>query len=156
VNFAIVAAIFLLFLLLDRKFPGLVAGGGDSGTHSSGCFTMGLGIFLATVNVFYRDINQSIGVLLQFWFWFTPSSTRRAPCRHREIDSRMESDVVACPRLPTNFLDQAMPDWASLVYPFALTLFSSGSACSLFTGCKAKLWMSCNGASQRKKCWQSL
>ena len=35
-------------------------------------FTLGLGIGLGVLNVFFRDIGQMMGVLLQFWFWFTP------------------------------------------------------------------------------------
>jgi len=32
----------------------------------------GIGLFLGTLNVFARDIGQTVSVLLQFWFWMTP------------------------------------------------------------------------------------
>lgn len=32
----------------------------------------GLGIGLGVINVFFRDVGQLFGVILQFWFWFTP------------------------------------------------------------------------------------
>ena len=35
-------------------------------------FTYGLSLALAILNVFLRDIGQLLGVLLMFWFWFTP------------------------------------------------------------------------------------
>jgi len=35
-------------------------------------FTFGVGLLAATLTVFVRDIKEIIGVILQFWFWFTP------------------------------------------------------------------------------------
>jgi lipopolysaccharide transport system permease protein len=35
-------------------------------------FTLGLGLLLAAVNVFFRDIAQLLGLLLTGWFYFTP------------------------------------------------------------------------------------
>jgi len=35
-------------------------------------FATGLGVLLGSLNVFFRDIAQLVGVLLQFWFWLTP------------------------------------------------------------------------------------
>ena len=35
-------------------------------------FAFGLGLLAATLTVFVRDIKEVIGVILQFWFWFTP------------------------------------------------------------------------------------
>ena len=35
-------------------------------------FSLGLAWFLSAVNVFLRDIGQVLGVVLQFWFFFTP------------------------------------------------------------------------------------
>jgi lipopolysaccharide transport system permease protein len=31
-----------------------------------------LGVFLGVINVYFRDVAQVVGVLLQFWFWLTP------------------------------------------------------------------------------------
>ena len=33
---------------------------------------VGFGLILGTVNVFFRDVGQAVGVALQFWFWLTP------------------------------------------------------------------------------------
>jgi lipopolysaccharide transport system permease protein len=35
-------------------------------------FSIGLGITLGVLNVFFRDVGQAFNVLLQFWFWMTP------------------------------------------------------------------------------------
>ena len=35
-------------------------------------FTLGMGLFLCTVNVFYRDIQQVLDVVLLAWFFMTP------------------------------------------------------------------------------------
>ncbi len=35
-------------------------------------FTLGISWFVASLNVFVRDISQVLSVILTFWFWFTP------------------------------------------------------------------------------------
>jgi lipopolysaccharide transport system permease protein len=35
-------------------------------------FAVGLGMLLGTLNVFFRDVGQFVGIVLQFWFWLTP------------------------------------------------------------------------------------
>ncbi|MBN2322083.1 MAG: ABC transporter permease [Acidobacteria bacterium] len=35
-------------------------------------FSLGIGLFLTTVNVFFRDVSQIIQVVLRAWFYFTP------------------------------------------------------------------------------------
>lgn len=35
-------------------------------------FSLGLGLLLGVLNVFIRDINQFMTVVLQLWFWLTP------------------------------------------------------------------------------------
>ena len=35
-------------------------------------FISGLGLILSALNVFFRDIEHLLGVLLMFWFWITP------------------------------------------------------------------------------------
>ncbi|WP_250624179.1 ABC transporter permease [Pinirhizobacter soli] len=35
-------------------------------------FSLGLGLLLGVLNVFIRDINQFMSVVLQLWFWLTP------------------------------------------------------------------------------------
>jgi lipopolysaccharide transport system permease protein len=44
-------------------------------------FTLGISWFVASLNVFVRDVSQVLSVILTFWFWFTPIfySTNRFP-----------------------------------------------------------------------------
>jgi lipopolysaccharide transport system permease protein len=44
-------------------------------------FTLGISWFVASLNVFVRDVSQVLSVILTFWLWFTPIfySTRRFP-----------------------------------------------------------------------------
>ena len=35
-------------------------------------FAGAMGVGLGVLNVFFRDVGQLLGVVLQFWFWFTP------------------------------------------------------------------------------------
>jgi len=35
-------------------------------------FTLGISWFVASLNVFVRDVSQVLSVILTFWFWFTP------------------------------------------------------------------------------------
>ena len=35
-------------------------------------FTIGLGLALSCLNIFFRDISHLLGVILIFWFWMTP------------------------------------------------------------------------------------
>lgn len=35
-------------------------------------FAVGVGLLAATLTVFIRDLKEVIGIILQFWFWFTP------------------------------------------------------------------------------------
>ena len=35
-------------------------------------FGCGVGLLLATINVFFRDVQQVVAIALQLWFWLTP------------------------------------------------------------------------------------
>lgn len=35
-------------------------------------FGFGLGLLFSTLNVFFRDLSQLIGIMLQIWMWMTP------------------------------------------------------------------------------------
>jgi len=71
-NFAIVFALFTGFLVLSGNFPGWVFLAIVPVLIVQIIFSIGLGIILGVLNVFFRDVGQFFGILLQFWFWFTP------------------------------------------------------------------------------------
>lgn len=71
-NFAIIFGLFTLFLLITGNFPGWAFLGLVPLLVIQTAFAIGLGITLGVLNVFFRDVGQLFGVLLQFWFWLTP------------------------------------------------------------------------------------
>jgi len=72
VTFGISISLFVCFLLLVGKFPGWVICGFPLVLAIQVALAMGLGIVLGIMNVFFRDVGQFVGIVLQFWFWFTP------------------------------------------------------------------------------------
>ena len=71
-NFAIVFALFSAFLLITGSFPGWAYLALIPLLIIQVAFAIGLGITLGVLNVFFRDVGQLFGVVLQFWFWLTP------------------------------------------------------------------------------------
>ena len=71
-NFMIIFGIFILFLLITHRFPGWSILGFVPLLLMQQGFALGFGVFLGTLNVFFRDIGHFIGIVLQFWFWLTP------------------------------------------------------------------------------------
>jgi lipopolysaccharide transport system permease protein len=72
VNFFIVFGLFTIFLLISGNFPGLVYLALFPVLAILVMFSIGLGISLGVLNVFFRDVGQFFGVVIQFWFWCTP------------------------------------------------------------------------------------
>lgn len=71
-NFSIVFALFLGFLLLVGYFPGLPFIGIFPVVLVVVMFSIGLGVTLGVLNVFFRDVGSFFSVFIQFWFWLTP------------------------------------------------------------------------------------
>ena len=71
-NFAIIFGLFLGFLVITDNFPGWVIVAVLPVLLIQVVFAVGLGIILGVLNVFFRDVGQMTGIVLQFWFWFTP------------------------------------------------------------------------------------
>jgi lipopolysaccharide transport system permease protein len=72
VNFSIVFGIFTVFLLVSGNFPGLPFLALLPVLAIQVAFSIGLGVSLGILNVFFRDVGQLFNVILQFWFWLTP------------------------------------------------------------------------------------
>lgn len=71
-NFLIIFILFVVFLIATNNFPGTVFFLIIPIIIIQLVFSVGLGMTLGILNVFFRDIGQLMGVILQFWFWFTP------------------------------------------------------------------------------------
>lgn len=72
VNFIIIFALFLVFLVLTGSFPGTVVLLLIPVLIVQVMFAIGLGITLGILNVFFRDVGQLFSVVMQLWFWVTP------------------------------------------------------------------------------------
>ena len=72
VNFVIIFTVFLLFLLVTGRYPDWSFLAFVPLLLLQQFLAMGLGIMLGALNVFFRDVGQFVGIVLQFWFWFTP------------------------------------------------------------------------------------
>jgi lipopolysaccharide transport system permease protein len=72
VNFSIIFALFLGFLVVTQNFPGWSVLAVIPLLLIQVAFAIGLGIILGVLNVFFRDVGQLVGIVLQFWFWLTP------------------------------------------------------------------------------------
>ncbi|MBV6821299.1 ABC transporter permease [Rahnella sp. PD12R] len=71
-NFGIVFGLFTVFLLVTNEFPGLAFISLLPVLIVLIIFSIGLGITLGILNVFFRDVGHFFGIVLQFWFWLTP------------------------------------------------------------------------------------
>ena len=69
INFSI---IFLIFLITSGRNPGWTIIGFIPLLLIQQSFSLALGMLLATLNVFFRDIGHLVTIILQFWFWGTP------------------------------------------------------------------------------------
>ncbi len=72
VNFSILSGLFTLFLIIIGAFPGWVFWGVFPLVVLQVMFSIGLGVTLGVLNVFFRDVGLLMGIVLQFWFWLTP------------------------------------------------------------------------------------
>jgi lipopolysaccharide transport system permease protein len=122
-NFAIALALFLVFMLVSGNWPGWPLVGLVPVIAVLLVFAMGLGLLLATVNVFYRDVEQSIAIVIQFWFWLTPIVYPA-----RALPDYIQSLLAWNPMWPLVravqdiFLERRFPEWGTLVYPALLSV----------------------------------
>ena len=72
INFAIIIGLFLGFLLITGRWPGMAMLALIPLIALQMMFCAGLGMVLGVLNVFFRDVGQLFAICLQFWFWLTP------------------------------------------------------------------------------------
>ena len=72
INFGIIFGLFTLFLILTGNFPGVVYLAIFPVLLIQVVFSIGLGVTVGILNVFFRDVGQLFAIALQLWFWVTP------------------------------------------------------------------------------------
>lgn len=120
-NFTIIFGLFTAFLLLSGNFPGLAYLAIIPLLGIMVLFAIGLGMTLGVLNVFFRDVGQFFGIVLQFWFWLTPIVYPVAilPAKAQDLMAANPlSHLIA--GFQTVLVMRQWPDWASLIYPAAL------------------------------------
>jgi lipopolysaccharide transport system permease protein len=127
IHFVIIFCLFMVFLALIGNLPGasLLAFPVVLTIHIG--FAIGLGLLLGTLNVFFRDVGQFTGVLLQFWFWFTPIIYVTSV-----LPPGLQTVVAFNPITPIAeayhaiFMQKTFPNWGGLIYPAVLALLLLG------------------------------
>ncbi|MGD9975439.1 MAG: ABC transporter permease [Desulfatirhabdiaceae bacterium] len=124
INFAVVMILFITFMLIIEAFPGWVILSVLPVLIIQLAFTVGLGVLLATINVFYRDVHQTVQVVLQFWFWLTPIVYVATTLPESVLKAMNWNPMwVFIHAYHGIFLEKTLPDWTSLVYPSILAVF---------------------------------
>lgn len=128
INFVIIYTLFVLFLLFTGNLhpfniiqiiPLLMV---------QIIFSVGLGMVLGILNVFFRDVGQFVGILLQFWFWFTPIVyvLDALPVKAREVLSYNPMAILV-ENYQRIYIHQQPIDWMSILP----VLISGGILCVL-------------------------
>jgi lipopolysaccharide transport system permease protein len=122
-NFAIIFGLFTFFLVVTGNFPGWAFLAIFPVLAVEILFSIGLAIIFAVLNVFFRDVGQFAGVLLQFWFWFTPV-VYPASIVPEEIRSFMNLNPmnIFISAYQNIMLTNTLPQWLDIL-PVALVSF---------------------------------
>ncbi|WP_447882914.1 ABC transporter permease [Serratia fonticola] len=133
VNFSIIFSLFTVFLIISNDFPGLPYFALIPVLIIMMILAVGLGIIVGVLNVFFRDVGQFFGIVLQFWFWLTPiiyPATILPERLHPLMKyNPMASVVEACQKILVNGI---FPNWTGLLYPLILGVILCIIGLSLF------------------------
>lgn len=123
VNFSLVFGLFLIFLIFMGRWPGWNILALIPLLLLQSAFAIGLGLTLGVLNVFFRDVGQAVGIVLQFWFWLTPIIYPLAT-----LPDWARNYLTWNPVMPLFngyhriFLEQELPQWKSLIGLSAVTV----------------------------------
>ncbi len=135
INFAIIFGLFTAFLLVSGNFPGAAFVALVPVVAILVLFAIGLGIVLGVLNVFFRDVGHLFGIVLQFWFWFTPIVYPLAalPDKVKVLMALnpMAPIIVACQGV---LVGGRWPQWETLLPPLLIALALCALGMLLFRG----------------------
>lgn len=132
-HFVIVIILFLIFLATTGSLPGWSLLAFPLILLLQLAFTVGLGITLGTLNVFFRDIGQFTGIALQFWFWLTPI-IYVADILPTSIKGWFSLNPMwpVIHAYQAIFVEQSIPNWLSLLPTAVLSILLLGLAAKIF------------------------
>ncbi|RQV18483.1 ABC transporter permease [Burkholderia cenocepacia] len=121
VNFLIVFGLFTAFLLITGNFPGVQYLAVFPVLLVMILFAIGLGVTLGVLNVFFRDVGQFFGIVLNFWFWLTPI-VYSVDVLPDAVKSGMDFNPMASliQAFQVTLVQRTWPDWQSLWLPAVL------------------------------------
>lgn len=133
-NFFIIFGIFSIFLIISGNFPGLVYTALLPIFMLLVIFSIGLGVGLGVLNVFFRDVGQFFGIFIQFWFWLTPivypMSILPESVSHLLQFNPMVNLIIACQDI---LVFGRWPNWESLLSVSLITVALCFISLRLFT-----------------------
>jgi lipopolysaccharide transport system permease protein len=132
-NFLIIFALFILFLLFTNHFPGYCFLAVFPLLIILVAFSIGLGMTLGVLNVFFRDVGYFYSVALQFWFWLTPIvySVNMLPEKIRFfIAFNPLTNLLQA--FQGIFIHHQWPDWSSLWFICVLAILLNINGFRLF------------------------
>jgi len=117
-NFAIMAVLFLLFTIVVGMFPGWLIFAAIPSLVLLVVFALGVGVLLSSLQVFFRDIGQTIDIVLNLLFWATPLIYPMSILPEPVQKAIEWNPLVPIFRtLQGIFLEHKMPDFSTLLYP---------------------------------------
>jgi len=133
-NFAIIFGLFLLFLMLTDSFPGWSLLAMIPVLIIQVAFSVGLGVTLGVLNVFFRDVGQFFGIFLQFWFWLTPIVYPASvlPESLQSVLPRWNPMAPIIAAYQGIFVTGQWPDWSTLRIPAVVALVFCAFGLRLF------------------------
>ena len=133
INFAIIFALFGVFLTLVGSLPGMPLFALLPIIALTVWLAVALGIALGILNVFFRDVGHFFAVVLQFWFWLTPIvypvSILPAAAQNLMRFNPLASLIAAAHDV---VLRQTWPDWQSLLPAVGVAIVMSVVAVRLY------------------------
>ncbi|MFZ2124706.1 MAG: ABC transporter permease [Rhodoferax sp.] len=115
-NFMLIAGLFVVFLLLMGRWPGWQVLSLIPLFALQSALALGVGVGLGVLNVFFRDIGQVVGIILQFWFWLTPIVYPVASLPQSVRDYLSWNPVYPLiEAYHTVLMGQGLPNWGSLI-----------------------------------------
>lgn len=72
INHLLLLSAMAMIFMFFGQFPGWAWFALPIGILLISLFAFGMGVILGILNVFWRDIGQAMGIVMQIWYWMTP------------------------------------------------------------------------------------